>query len=339
MKRVALGLMLVLAVTGAAPAPAESPCPNVRTGDEKRSAKLATSLSLITRLLSSIGLTGEYTSEVKSRLPDRTDQILALYQYKVVCEIIYADRTLSTADRLKYLRQEFQSIFLITRISPQSRLQPRPTIDTTGVSSVRLRPEPKNTLYSLVAGFQLADAASAPVVKELPPPPTSPPPQGATIIRVFPKKNLDVVGVIKLRRLLLNYDVRIGSSQISPSHLADTLFVDRDKVSREQVIEVLRTLNEHGVRIKSVQQSTFKQAEIQIGTVLRPDGKQVFGSAQPLDIDELANAMGVDFWRAAFNGYVSCSGGVGRAYACTMSPDARPEPRPERPGRPNPSAR
>ena len=246
MKNITFCFILAIAVGMPIAALAVSPCPDIRIGDEKRSAKLDSSLSLVTKLLSSIGLTGEYTAEVTSRLSTSTDQVLALYQYKVVCETIYGDSTLSTEKKLNLLRAEFQSIFLISKIRPQSGSGLPPRNGGTslfrhadlvvGMTSPSL-PESEG-LDILESGPRLAAT--------LPPPPQNPPPKGATIIRVFPKKNLDVVGVIRLRRLLPNYDVRIGSSEVSSKRDADTLFVDRDKVPQEEVIEILRVLKGDG---------------------------------------------------------------------------------------------
>jgi|SRR6516225_4475897 len=328
MRRTILSIALATSIIGSAGAHATSPCPDIQAGDEKRDVKVGSSLSLITKLLSSIGLTAEYTTEITSRLPTKADQILQLYQFKVSCELIISAADLTTKEKLQLLREEFQSIFLITKIAPQSRLGVDPNYKTANF----LLPMTLNRsggIYLHVPIWRIAASRDVHLIEDhLPPPPANPPPKGATIIRVFPKKNLDVLGVIKLRRLLPNYDVRLGASQISRSDLADTLFVDRDKVAPEQVIEVLKTLNEMGVPIKSVQQSTFKQPEIQVGTIVSSDGKQVFAETKPLDISELAKLTGAEFWRAAFNGYVSCSGGIGHAYPCRMSSDARPLGRP-----------
>jgi hypothetical protein len=134
--------------------------------------------------------------------------------------------------------------------------------------------------------------------------------------------------VIELRKLLPHLDIRLGHSDVGQENPVDTLFVDRDKVSEKSVLDVLRALEREGVYIKSVQQSRFRQAEMQVGTILtRSDEASpfvaAFATAPPLDIEKLASLSGNSFWKIAFNGQAWCFPS-GQGVPCSISEDGRP---------------
>jgi hypothetical protein len=135
--------------------------------------------------------------------------------------------------------------------------------------------------------------------------------------------------VIELRKLLPQFDIRLGRSGLSRDNPVDVLIVDRDKVKEASVLEVLRALQKEGVTIKSVQQERFKQAEIQVGTILSRHDEAApfvaaFAETPPLDVEKLAALSGNEFWKAALNGQAWCFSGVEQSMQCSISADGRP---------------
>ncbi len=169
--------------------------------------------------------------------------------------------------------------------------------------------------------------ATAPIVSSLPPPPKTVPAPATQLpsgerptLRVFLKDNLTERNLAMLRAVLPDFKVVTGRSTIDKRNPADTLFVNRDEVTPAQILEVARALGAMGVSVKSVQQSTtVRGKEIQVGTY-----PNRFRDKPPLDLDALSQLQGPAFWRAAYNGLVFCSTGVGRGQPCTADADGRP---------------
>jgi hypothetical protein len=317
LKRLTLAISVLSLSAGAALAQVAS-CPEVELRDRRDRAKVDATASLLTRLLSNLQIAGEYEREVKARLPNSDDRFLGLVQYRTSCLIIMSDTGLSTVQRLDMLRREYASIFLLSAPPPLQGV-------TTAPSAPRASPPPRPTFSGSTPNAPLVEQQLAQS-----PPPAQPPRGDAVIVRVFMKSDLREPGVVALRRALpASFDVRIGNSDVRPDFSADTLFVNRDKVHEHEVIRVIRTLGAQGVHIKSIQQGIMGgRREIQVGTIASDVAQtgQEFANTPPLDPSELAKLQGPDFWRAGFNGYVSCSSGIGRGYSCAMSADARPVP-------------
>jgi len=146
------------------------------------------------------------------------------------------------------------------------------------------------------------------------------------ILRVFLKNNMTSRDVVALAKLLPLYDVRLGKSGIDPSKEADTLFVNRDRVKPDEVIEVMRAMSSLGIPIKTIQQMPVGgRREIQVGTVIDPQsGSQIFGSVDGIDIDSLSRMNGNIFWKAGLNGHPFCPAGIGFVVPCKIDLDARP---------------
>ncbi len=156
--------------------------------------------------------------------------------------------------------------------------------------------------------------------------PPLPPLRGAPIVKVFPKENLGQERILRLRVLLADFNVTQGKSTlVGNQHTADVLFVNRGRVSQQQVLKVANALHDVGVDIKSIQQREAGPGQFQIGT-LAPGGRQVFAGSAPLDLGALASLQGNEFWKAAFNGQAWCDQGVGRTRQCRIGNDGRPIP-------------
>ena len=157
---------------------------------------------------------------------------------------------------------------------------------------------------------------------------TSPPqPQIGPVIRIFPKVNITKREAIALASLLPTFTVQTGSSRIDARNYADTLFVNRDKVSPSEVVSAARALGKLGVHVKSIQQSqTGGRREIQVGTGLDPkDGAPLFQNLSPIDLEKLSRLDGSEFWRQAFNGGpVLCMLTLGYFELCQVASDGRP---------------
>jgi hypothetical protein len=140
-------------------------------------------------------------------------------------------------------------------------------------------------------------------------------------------ENLTVETAFKLRTLLPQFDIRLGRSNVSRDNPVDVLIVDRDKISEADIINVLRTLKDVQIPIKSVQQAHFPQPKIQVGTILYRSSATApftatFATTPPLDIEKLASLSGDEFWKAALNGQAWCPE-KGGAVRCSISPDGR----------------
>jgi hypothetical protein len=146
------------------------------------------------------------------------------------------------------------------------------------------------------------------------------------ILRVFLKNNMTSRDVVALAKILPNYDIRLGTSAIDPAKEADTLFVNRDRVSPAEVLEIMRAMAELGVPIKTVQQMPVGgRREVQVGTVIDPNtNDQQFRSVDGLDINALSRLTGPAFWRAAVNGHPFCFVAIGFMSPCALNDQARP---------------
>jgi hypothetical protein len=136
-----------------------------------------------------------------------------------------------------------------------------------------------------------------------PPAPPPPPPKGAISLKVFPRKALgSAAQILQLRTLLPEFDILQGRSGMTGTDAPwDVLFVNRDRVSEQAVLEVIRALQEIGVFIKSVQQRVARPDDIQLGTI-----KHRFSNSEPLNVQQLSSLSGDTFWKAAFNGQAWC---------------------------------
>ncbi len=167
---------------------------------------------------------------------------------------------------------------------------------------------------------------STPAVVIVPAPTTAPTPaptySGRPTVRIFLKDNLTERNLAVLRTVLPGFEVVTGQSVIDKKNPADTLFVNRDKISPAEVVAVARALAQMGVPIKSIQQSTTVTGrEIQVGTY-----PNRFKDKAPLDLATLERLQGASFWIAGFNGLVLCSTGIGGGRPCPADADGRPIP-------------
>lgn len=254
---VSIGLLLAVFVTPTISAAADLPsvCPPVIPFDTSKTIKGGVSASLISKILSSIGLTGEYHEEAKARLPTEDDRAGAVQGLAIVCAWLDRDTTIPTAQKIELLRAWVITMMTYSgKTSENIYKMPILAAFNVGESNVRTR------LFNRPAIVEVA--ATDNVILRPPPPP----PAGATILKVFPKSNLGLESILRLRTLLPDFDIRQGRSSLSGSRYpAEVLFVDRDKVSERSVVRVLRALHELGVPIKSVQQSSLAKG-VQVGT-------------------------------------------------------------------------
>ena len=145
------------------------------------------------------------------------------------------------------------------------------------------------------------------------------------VLKVFPKSNLTLEDILRLRVLLPKFDIRQGRSTLT-KYPADVLFVDRDRVPESAVIDVMTALQKLGVAIKSVQQSPLASHGIQVGTIVPTANRPAFSEATALDVDKLQSLSGGAFWTTAFNGQAWCNTGIGTTVRCAISADGRPIP-------------
>jgi hypothetical protein len=165
------------------------------------------------------------------------------------------------------------------------------------------------------------------VVSQAPEPNVSPLPKDGPTIRIFPKANLTQREMIALAKLLPTYSIQSGRSNIDAENNADTLYVNRDRVTAGEVISTLSALAQLGVPIKSVQQAPVGgRREMQVGTALTPDnGDPVFEAIQPINIEKLSHMGGIEFWKNAYNGGpVMCIRELGWFDVCHMDMSGRP---------------
>ena len=102
------------------------------------------------------------------------------------------------------------------------------------------------------------------------------------------------------------------------------LFVQRDRVTEQEILKVARALADVGDPIRSVQQRSNRPDQIQLGTIVPIPNRPAFAGTKPLDLDALAALSGDAFWRAAFNGQAWCDAGPGKTTPCFISSDGRP---------------
>jgi hypothetical protein len=139
------------------------------------------------------------------------------------------------------------------------------------------------------------------------------------VLKVFLKNNLSQQDVVALAKLLPQFDVRMGSSQIEPRYPVDTIFVTRNDRHREDVLALAAALKQLGINIKSVQDSDLHSGRLlEVGTYLS-NGGQTFRDSPALDFNKLAALSDERFWRAAYNGKIMCSGGPNHGHECSQA--------------------
>ncbi|MBP2311701.1 hypothetical protein [Azospirillum soli] len=221
--------------------------------------------------------------QILDRLPNAKELIPQLVVYSDICKFI-RDGSMDDAKKIVELHKYFVAIFLNVR--PQ-----------------QVNTEELKTKTKIAAN----DYAKPEVARD------------STILKVFPKSNIGSEKMEALRRMLpAKYDVRRGFSDIDVRNPADVLFVNKNRVPRREVVEVIKSLSRLGVEIKSVQSDVLHdRREIQVGTII--DAEQdvpVFSESSALDLNELAPLSDAQFWEEARNGVRVCSTSIGRAQNC-----------------------
>jgi hypothetical protein len=152
-------------------------------------------------------------------------------------------------------------------------------------------------------------------------------------LRLYFKNNLTAIDMAQLAGLLPTFTVVPGAhTMVNRSASADALFVNRDKVSRDEVLKVLEAFEAIGVPIRSVLQTPVGgRREIQAGTVVvyatdNPQDQEQALTGQPyLSAKRLRGLGELEFWRAAWNDVGMCLAD-GQLLNCALDANARPHP-------------
>jgi hypothetical protein len=251
-----------------------------------------------------------------SRLTNDDERVGAIENVQRACQQVDNDPTKSADQKNEWAKGWIEATITFRRPSSENEV-PRLLFAGLGLLASDLSSGwRRHTLLQLAAAID----------EGLPAPPL-PPLRGAITLKVFPKRNLGLDQILRLRTLLPDFDIRQGRSGLSGStYSADVLFVNRGRVSQGDVLAVARALQEVDVRIKSVQQRTRGHDQIQIGTIVPSPGQPAFGNSEPLDLQTLAALTGDAFWTAAFNGQAWCNTGIETTVRCSISADGRPVP-------------
>jgi hypothetical protein len=315
--RIGTYFLVAMLLTPLARPKAQTPsvCLSIIPRDTATTVKVGASAGLISKLLSSLGLTGEYKTEANVRTPTDDESAGVIQALAIVCAWLDGDKTKTTDQKIEVLKGWV--ISMLTYQHKRSEYLRRGStlalVEFKVHHTARCSPE---QLHVIKTPPSLGDVISTP-----PPPP----PKGAIVLKVFPKRNLSLEDILKLRKLIPNYDIRQGRSGLSgANYSADVLFVNRNTVSEDSVIEVMRALQSLGIEIKSVQQHSRGPNQIQVGTIVPQTNHPAFAKSSPLDVEKLSLLKGDEFWKAAFNGEAWCDTGIGHTTRCTISSDGRP---------------
>jgi hypothetical protein len=280
-----------------------APCEQVQAAYTRTLSNPSSSRNWVRRLVAIISF-----SET-SRLDSDDDRVGAIENLKLVCTLVNNNSTMSAAEK-----QEFVKKWIAASMTMQQTNNRR---SYGGIFHLASSVSPGN--------FREYSSSLVPILTStigIPAAPM-PPPQGAIRLKLFPKSNLGLENILRLRSALPDFDIRQGSSRLNGTrYAADVMFVMRDKVTQHEVLRVAQTLKDLGIDIKSIQQRTRGPDEIQVGTIVM--GSPAFSSRQPLDLLELGRLAGNEFWKAAFNGQAWCDTGVGSTVRCSVSEDGRP---------------
>jgi hypothetical protein len=317
-KFVVYGHLAILALPFGAKA-AEPVCPPVNYVDYVHSYKFDSTANFFTKLLSNLGLSFSVQQDAKERIQVRDDQFMALIQIGMACQIIMNDPSLTMDQKLTKVMKWSMAIITFSHGKGSWNIE-----QYGGAVSPVIFRAPSDILDHAIV-VEIGSPITNTSVFFSPP---APPPRGATVLRLFLKKNLTMESVFELRTLLPQFNILLGHSDVGQENAVDTLFVDRDKVDEASVLDVLRSLRKVGVHIKSIQQTTFQRPEIQVGTILTRSKETspfvaAFADAAPLNIEILRNLSGDRLWKAAFNGQAWCYP-HGQGVRCSISPDGRP---------------
>ena len=232
-------LLIALAVTATAANAADPVCPSDNYTDYFVKSEAKVSASLLTRVLSSLGLTGQYEKDSKARLPTQDDKIMAILTFGTICRMVMQDVTLTTMERTTILQKWMISIAGFAQSKGSwNTLCPDQQLTDDLVSPAIWGVNSPDDRFMLQRVAERTPTAEGDNVKStvLSPPP--PPPRGATVLRLFLKRNLTMDAVIELRKSLPQFDIRLGRSGLSRDNPVDVLIVDRDKVKEASVLDV-----------------------------------------------------------------------------------------------------
>jgi hypothetical protein len=83
---------------------ADPVCPSDNYTDYIVKSEAKVSASLLTRVLSSLGLAGQYEKDAKVRLPTQDDKIMAILTFGTICRMVMQDATLTTWKEPRFYR-------------------------------------------------------------------------------------------------------------------------------------------------------------------------------------------------------------------------------------------
>lgn len=207
--------------------------------------------------------------------------------------------------------------------APAPRIVPGKPIPVAPPAKPRLNSKPPvKTSISAPAGNNSAKAtegSSRTVTKR----------QSGPTLKIFFKNNVTSRDIVQIAKLLPSWKVVPGNgSLVDPSLAADVLLVNRDVVSRDEVIAALQALSLLGVPVKAVIPAQIGgRREIQVGTItenFRDEQENALKDNEYLSIERLKELQGSDFWRAAWNEAGYCGRQLNYPDACTLDKDARP---------------